>query len=187
MRSIRPPRRSLRAAFVALVGVAALLAAPVAPVTVGAAASVTPAAAAPVVLPASTAHGEGFQIRSVSDPSYCVEVDAGATDLRSVTMAQCNVGSQQRWTFSWLASGLNELIEIQGMCVDVSSRKPGDGLAVPVTFCKGTKAEHLSFLPGGQIEFAKGCLSIPRAGAGAAVFLEACDSTHTLQFWKLSQ
>jgi hypothetical protein len=58
---------------------------------------------------------------------------------------------------------------------------------VPVTFCKGTRPEHLTFLPNGQIQFAKGCLSIPRVGAGAAVFLEACDTTHTTQFWKLSQ
>lgn len=88
---------------------------------------------------------------------------------------------------SWLATGLNQMIETQGMCVDVSGRKPGDGLAVRVTFCKNARSERLTFTATGQIEFAKGCLSIPRAAAGAAVFLEACDIAHKTQFWKLSQ
>ncbi len=187
MRSIRPPRRGTRAAFLALVGAATLLAATVAPVTVGATATVTPAVAAPVVLPTTTAHGVGFQLHSALDTSFCAEVDGGAADLRSVTLEPCSAISAQRWTFSWLATGLNQLIETQGMCVDVSSRKRGDGLAVPVTFCDNTKAQKSTFTLTGQIEFAKGCLSFPRAAAGAAVFLEACDITNNRQFWKLSQ
>jgi Ricin-type beta-trefoil lectin domain len=185
MRSIRSPRPGLRAAAVALVGVAALLAATVAPATVGAAA--TPVAAAPVVLPTTTVHGESFQLHSALDPSFCAEIDPGATDLRSVTLEPCVAVLAQRWTFSWLATGLNQMIETQGMCVDVSGRKPGDGLAVRVTFCKNARSEKLTFTATGQIEFAKGCLSIPRAAAGAAVFLEACDITNNRQSWKLSQ
>ena len=187
MRSIRSPRRGLRAAAVALVGVAALLAATVAPATVGATGTAMPAAAAPIVLPTTTAHGEGFQLHSALDPGFCAEVDPGATDLRSVTLEPCVAVLAQRWTFSWLATGLNQMIETQGMCVDVNGRKPGDGLAVRVTFCKNARSEKLTFTATGQIEFAKGCLSIPRTAAGVAVFLEPCDMTNNRQFWKLSQ
>ncbi|MEI8334099.1 MAG: ricin-type beta-trefoil lectin domain protein [Chloroflexota bacterium] len=171
-------------------GLAAVFVLLVAPTMVGAAGPVTPDAAgaqAAVVLPASTAHGGGFQVQSMLDQSFCIEVAAGATDLRPVTLGQCSALGAQRWTFSWLASGLNQMIETQGMCVDVSSRKPGDGLAVPVTFCKDTRPEKLTFTMTGQIEFARGCLAVPRAGAGAAVFIEKCDDTKPNQHWKLSQ
>jgi hypothetical protein len=187
MRSIRSPRRGLRAAAVALVWVAALLAATVAPATVGATDTAALAAAAPIVLPTTTAHGGGFQLHSALDTSFCAEVDGGAADLRSVTLMQCTAITAQRWTFSWLATGLNQMIETQGMCVDVSGRRPGDGLAVRVTFCKDARSEKLTFTATGQIEFAKGCLSIPRTAAGVAVFLEACDITNNRQSWKLSQ
>ncbi len=190
MRLIRPPWRGPRAVFVTLVGVVALFVAAVAPVTVGAAATAQPAApvaAAPLALPTTTVHGGGFQLHSVMDPNFCAEVGGGAADLRSVTLEPCVAASAQRWTFSWLATGLNQMIETQGMCVDVSGRKPGDGVAVAVTYCKNTKAEKLTFSLTGQIEFAKGCLSFPRNAAGAAVFLEACDSMNNRQFWKLSQ
>jgi hypothetical protein len=187
MRSIRSPRRGPRAAVIALVGVAALLAVAVAPATVGATDIAALAAAAPAALPTTTVHGEGFQLHSAVDTSFCAEVDGGAADLRSVTLVPCLGIGVQRWTFSWLASGLNQMIETQGMCVDVSGRKPGDGLAVRVTFCKNARSEKLAFTATGQIEFAKGCLSIPRAAAGAAVFLEACDITNNRQSWKLSQ
>lgn len=99
MRSIRSPRRGLRAAAVALVGVAALLAATVAPATVGATDTAMPVAAGPVVLPTTTAHGAGFQLHSALDPSFCAEVDPGATDLRSVTLEPCVAVLAQRWTF----------------------------------------------------------------------------------------
>ena len=187
MRSNRPPRHGHRAAIVALVGVAALLGAAVAPATVGATDTAALAAAAPVVLPTTTAHGGGFQLHSASDQSFCAEVEGGATDLRSVTLSLCNPVQAQRWTFSWLATGLNQLIETQGMCVDVSGRKPGDGLAVQVTFCKNARSEKLTFTPIGQIEFAKGCLSIPAATVVAAVILQKCDITNPRQLWKLAQ
>jgi hypothetical protein len=171
-------------------GLAAAFVLLVSPTTVGAAGPEAPDAAgtqAAVVLPASTAHGGGFQLHSMLDQSFCIEVAAGATDLRPATLGQCSAIGVQRWTFSWLASGLNQLIETQGMCVDVSSRKPGDGLAVPVTYCRDTRPQKLTFTVTGQIQFAKGCLAVPRAGAGAAVFLEKCDDTIPNQHWKLAQ
>ena len=171
-------------------GLAAAFLLVLSPTTVGAADPATPdvaGAQAAVVLPASTAHGEGFQLHSMLDQSFCIEVAAGATDLRPVTLGQCSAIGAQRWTFSWLASGLNQLIETQGMCVDVSSRKPGDGLAVPVTYCTNARPQKLTYTPTGQIEFARGCLAVPRAGAGAAVFLEKCDDTIPNQHWKLAQ
>jgi hypothetical protein len=171
-------------------GLAAVFVLLVAPATAGAAGPVTPDAAgtqAAVVLPASTAHGGGFQLQSMLDQSFCIEVAAGATDLRPVTLGQCSTLGAQRWTLSWLASGLNQMIETQGMCVDVSSRKPGDGIAVPVTYCRDTRPQKLTFTVTGQIEFARGCLAVPRAGAGAAVYLEKCDDTIPNQRWKLAQ
>lgn len=41
----------------------------------------------------------------------------------------------------------------------------------------------LTYTSFGVLEFAKGCLSIPGAGANAAVGLVACDATKQTQLW----
>ncbi len=172
----------------ALAAMAALL---LSPAIVGAADTVVPGAAAAqaaaVTLPATTVHGSGFQVRNMSDSNFCIDVAGGGAEGRPVTLSTCNSNLSMRWTFAWESSLLNEMIDSQGMCVDVAGRKPGDGVAVAVVLCHGGRPQSLTFTPLGQIEFAKGCLAVPRTAAGAAVFVVPCDETQKTQTWKLAQ
>ena len=153
------------------------------------AASNTATAAVPLaaVTTPTTAHGTGFQVHSIIDTSFCIDVAAGATEGRQVTLSQCTAASSQRWGFTWNTDQTNLLVESQGMCMD--GRKPTAGVAASVGYCRFGDPWRYVFTPEGLIQNVKTgqCLTIPRAGSGAAVYFDFCDATRSAQLWKLSQ
>ncbi len=137
----------------------------------------------------STAHGEAFQIKSQVDTTFCIDVAAGGTQGRKLSLSACAPYATERWTFTKNSDGSNLLVESQGMCVDTAGRKPGDGVSLKVENCNFLKSQRLRFTSVGRIQ-ASGtatCLSIPRAAAGVAVFLETCSASNPRQRFKLGQ
>ncbi len=141
----------------------------------------------PPVTP-SNVHGAHFLVKNGLDPSFCMDVAAGAAEGRSVTLSPCNAGDSERWDFTWNADGMNAIVDNQGMCVDIRGRHAGDGVAVAVYKCHFGENEKFSVSATGHIREVKTgkCLSVPRAGAGAAVFLEDCDEAKKQQVWTLA-
>ena len=136
----------------------------------------------------STAHGEGLQIKSQVDPSFCIDVTAGATQGRALSLSACGGYATQRWTFTKNSDGSNLLVDTQGMCVDTAGRKAGDGVALKVRNCSFANSQRLQFTSAGhlQVSGTTKCVSIPRANAGAAVFLQTCNSSNPLELFKLA-
>ena len=152
------------------------------------AASSTASAVAPLAAVATptTIHGTGFQVHSVIDTSFCVDIEAGAAEGRRVTLSQCTAAASQRWGFTWNTDQTNTLVEAQGMCVD--GRHPQAGVAATVGYCRFADPWRYVFTAEGLIQNVKTgqCLTIPRAASGAAVYFDVCDATRTAQLWKLS-
>ena len=137
----------------------------------------------------STAHGEGFQIRSQLDPTFCIDVAAGATQGRPLSLSACLQGLQtQLWTFTNNSDGSNLLVDYMGMCVDTAGRKVGDGLALKVRKCSFVSSQRFQFTSVGRIQVTgtTKCLSIPRAAPAVAVFLETCNSSNPREVFKLA-
>ncbi len=137
----------------------------------------------------STAHGEYFQLKSQKDSTFCIDVDPQGTPGRSLFLSVCTAALSQRWTFTSNADGSNLLVNSQGFCVDAVGRTPGDGVALQVNHCNFAKSQRLHFTDAGNIQIGgtKNCLSYPRPGSGAAVFLQACGSLTALEEFKLAQ
>jgi hypothetical protein len=150
------------------------------------------AVAAAVVAPhttPSTAHGESFEVKPVVDVSFCINVPYGGTQGRPLTLSACGPAPTERWTFTKNSDGTNLFVDYQGMCVDAAGRKAGDGIALKVRSCSFVASQRSRFSSVGRIQISgtKMCLSIPRANSGAAVFLQTCDSSNSLQEFKLGQ
>jgi hypothetical protein len=142
---------------------------------------------AAVRLPDSTAHGANFVVKSLLDTNFCIEVASGSGEGRSLTMQQCSSVDTQRWMLTWGSNGLNEMVDTQGMCVDVKGRKVNDGIAVVVVQCHHNRAEAVTFTSSGLLDFKSGgCLSIGGAANDAMVSLATCDETKNGQLWKLT-
>jgi hypothetical protein len=139
--------------------------------------------------PPTTAHGTNFQVKNGLDNNFCMDVAAGSTEGRALTLSPCTAAASQRWGFTWNSNDTNSVIDSQGMCVDAKGRKTGDGVSVVANKCHHGEAQKFTFTSTGHIIDikTKSCLSVPRATGGAAVFLEACDDTKKQQNWKLAQ
>ena len=137
----------------------------------------------PQTLPPSTAHGANFLLKSQADSAFCIEVAAGNTVGRTITVQQCGTVDNQRFMLTDGANGLNELVDTIGMCLDTAGLVRGD--QVPIGLCDYTKSERLSYTGLGQLRFALGCLSITGAASGAPVTVEKCDSLKMTQRWSL--
>ena len=126
----------------------------------------------------SSEHGAGLEIQSHLDSNFCIRVGDGATVGRSVTLAQCTVADVMRWTFTWNSDNTNLIVETQGMCLDGHYLSSRVGLPMRVVKCTTSNALHFTVSPAGHIiDVANNkCLFVPRAGAGARVFLVTCDS-----------
>lgn len=175
----------------AVLGLAIVLMLALVPGSAGAATSAYQASAATqvaaVVLPPTSGHGSNFLIKSQADDGYCIEVGAGLDEGRLLTLQQCGTADTQRWTLTWGADDLNEMVEAQGMCVTVKGHKLNDGLPLAVVRCHQNRAEALTFTASGQLAFANGgCLSIPGAASGVAVSRTPCDESKKTQLWKLA-
>ena len=145
-----------------------------------AAGGAAPAAAVP---PPSTIHGVNFRIETQVDNNFCVEADSGTLPGRTLTLQQCGVADNQRFALTAEASGLNELLDSQGMCLDVSAQQRGDGVPVPVMLCNHTRAQVLSYTGTGLLQYGKGCLQVPGAAANAPITLAKCDVSKPNQRW----
>ncbi len=137
----------------------------------------------------STAHGSNFQIKSAVDFSFCIDVPAGATPGRKLTLTACSPANTERWAFTENSDGTNLLIDDQGFCVDSVGRKAGDGISLQVLKCSFVKSQRFRYNSIGQMQFFEttNCVSLPRANAAAALFLEKCDSSKKRQQFKLAQ
>ena len=143
----------------------------------------------PAPPPPTTAHGTNFQVKNGLDNSFCMDIAGGATEGRTLSLSQCTAAASQRWGFTWNANDTNSIVETQGMCVDVRGRHAGDGIAIAAYKCHHADNQKFTFTATGHIQELKSgkCLSVPRAAAGVAVFLEDCDETKKQQSWKLAQ
>jgi len=152
--------------------------------------SVVTAATGPAVDPAvtpTTNHGGAFLIQSQLDRNYCIQVDAGATPGRALSLQQCNSTlPTQRWTFTWNSDQSNLLVDDQGMCVQ--GRKPQVGVPMTVDYCRFGSVYKFVYTSEGLIEnvLTGQCLSIARAGSAAAVFFRPCDPTQKTDVWPIS-
>jgi hypothetical protein len=156
-------------------------------VTVVGSGAIAAASVAPHATP-TTAHGGGFLIRSGVNQNYCVDVVAGATQGRALSLSACSQNASQRWTFTENADGTNVIVDSLGMCVDAAGRKAGDGVALRVVRCSFVKAQRASYSSVGRIQVSgtKNCFSVPQAHAGAPVFLATCSSAAPLEQFRLS-
>jgi hypothetical protein len=142
------------------------------------------AAGAP--LPPSTAHGENFLFKSALDTNFCIDVAAGSTQGRSVILNQCTSVDTERWALTDNANGTNAIVDSEGMCVDSSGRKLGDGISLEVFDCSFHGHQRFSYTTDGLIQTKEGCLSVQGAVSGAAVSVVSCDSTKNHEVFKLA-
>lgn len=137
--------------------------------------------------PPSTAFGMNFLIKSQADQAFCIQVTAGNTEGRTITMAQCGTVDNQKWMLTHNNDESNLIVDSVGMCLDGRSRKGGDGLALPVQKCRFAESWRFAYLATGQIRDDKNnkCLGITGAATGAPVALVDCDATKPTQKWSL--
>ena len=137
----------------------------------------------------SAVHGESIQFSSQANPSFCIDVAAGATQGRPLLLWVCTQSASQRWVLTKNSDGSNLFVDSQGLCVDSAGRKAGDGIALKVVNCSFVKSQRFRATLAGQLQVSgtAKCISIPRAGAGIAVFLATCDGSSPLQRFKSSQ
>ena len=133
----------------------------------------------------STIHGVNFQIKSQLDQTFCVQVESGTTEGRTITLQQCAAGDLQRWAFTNNSDDTNIVADSQGMCLGSRGRKAGDGLALPVSKCKFTDIWRYAYTSQGTIKDIRSglCLQASTAAANAAVSLATCDPTIKNQLW----
>ena len=124
-----------------------------------------------------------FQVKANADTNFCIEAEGGTAEGRTLTMQQCGSADTQRWALADYVSGVNQMLDSQGMCLDVRGRKAADGVQLAVHLCRGDRAEMLTYTTLGLLEYATGCLQIPGAAGNAQVSLAVCDATKLNQQW----
>lgn len=134
-------------------------------------------------LPPTTIHGVNFQIKAQTNTNFCVQIESGTSEGRLMTLQSCGLADDQRWALTAGANGLNELIDSQGMCVDVKGHQLGSGL-LAAFLCTHSATEQLTYTSAGQLIFKSGeCLSVPGDAANTQVDIAACDLTKIGQQW----
>lgn len=144
---------------------------------------------ASVVVPPSTIHGSNFLFKSGLDNTYCIDVAAGSTEGRSVTVSPCAGSDTQKWMMTYNADGQNSMVEAGGMCVDMKGRHAGDGIAVAVNKCHHGGDQKWSYTASAHLKDVKSgkCLSTAKAATGSPVTIEDCDDTKPNQVWKTAR
>ncbi len=170
-------------ASVARIGFAGVVAVALFSVTAGAAEGQITTEAATAT--PSTIHGVNFQIKSQLDQTFCVQVEPGTTEGRTITLQQCVAADTERWAFTNNSDDTNIVADSQGMCLDSRGRKAGDGLALPVSKCKFTDIWRYAYTSQATIKDIRSglCLQVPQAAANAPVSLATCDPTIQNQLW----
>jgi hypothetical protein len=136
----------------------------------------------------STAHGEHFLFELAVDRTFCIDEAPGNAQGRAVTLSACGTADTERWALTENADGTNAFIDSQGMCLDTTGRKIGDGIALKVFDCRFNDHERFSYTALGlvQVKSTDACLRVPGAANGTAVSLAKCDSTSTGEVFKLA-
>ena len=136
----------------------------------------------------SVGHGENIFFKTPLDTNFCIDEASGAAQGRTVYMNECNAGVSQQWALTKNADGTNSMIDQQGMCLDATGRKAGDGFPLKVYNCSFGKLQRLRYTPAGLLQFSSTdlCLSIQTAGYDVAVSLSKCNSSSLHQQWKLA-
>ena len=148
------------------------------------------AATADAVTTPTTASGSNFLIKTLLDTNYCMAVQPGTAEGRTVTLAACDATSDfQRWGLTQNNDGTNLIIDTQGMCLDARLRTTNQGQTVPVQQCRFGDAWRFTYTVLGQLQEVKNgrCLAVAGAASNAAVVLAPCDETATGQRWKLAR
>jgi hypothetical protein len=149
-------------------------------------ASLGSAGAAGMPLPPSTAHGANFLFESVLDTNFCIDVAPGTTEGRAVTLSACLTADTERWALTENTDGTNAFIDSEGMCLDSTGHKLGDGNPLEVFDCGFRGHERFSYTVDGLIQAKVGCLSVQAAATGTAVSLAPCDNTSKHEMFKLA-
>ena len=141
---------------------------------------------APAALTPTTAHGANFLIESQLDTAFCIEVQPGTTEGRTLSLHQCGGADTQRWAMTDNADVTNLLVDSQGMCVDGHFR--GLDHALTVNSCQFGKVWRFAFTEAGSLVNERNgkCLSIPGAATNAIVSLATCDVSRLGQRWTLA-
>lgn len=137
-------------------------------------------------LPPTSIHGVSFQVRTLADTNFCIEADPGTSEGRPLTMQQCSAPDPtQHWALPWQTSGVNQVIDSQGMCLNVRGHRADDGLTFQVERCRANRAEFVTYTTTGLLQTARGCLAIPGAATTAVITLAICDPSKPTQRWLL--
>ena len=142
--------------------------------------------AAGTPLPPSTAHAENVLFKSALDNTFCIDVVPGSTQGRAVILSTCSTADTQRWALTDNVGGTNSIIDSEGMCVDSTGRKLGDGLSLEVFDCSFHAHQRFSYTADGLIQAKQGCLSVQGAVDGGAVSVVACDNSNNHEVFKLA-
>ena len=133
----------------------------------------------------SVIHGVNFQIKSEVDNLFCIQVESGTNEGRTITMQTCAAGDLQRWALSDNSDGTNLILDSQGMCLDGNFRRGEEGLARSVRTCGFENTSRFTYTSATLIRDEKNnmCLQESTAAANAAVSLADCDQTNVNQQW----
>ena len=133
----------------------------------------------------SLVHGVNFLIKSSIDNTFCMQVETGGTEGRSITLQTCGVADTQRWAFTDNDDDTNFMLDSQAMCVDGHFRKGEEGIARTVHKCGLDGASRFIYAASGLIRDVKNdmCLSVPGAANNANVSLALCDESKPGQLW----
>jgi len=135
----------------------------------------------------TTAHGEYFLFKSALDSTFCIDEQPGNTQGRTVILSTCTTADTQRWSLTENSDGTNFIVDSQGMCVDSTGRKLGDGFAVEAFDCNSHAHQRFTYTADGQLQARLGCLAVPLAADGAAVSIASCNSASNSQVFKLAR
>jgi len=121
------------------------------------------ATAGTAALAPSTAFGENILFKSGVDSTFCIDEQSGSTQGRTVILSTCTTADTQRWALTHNANGTNSIVDSEGMCVDSTGRKAGDGVALEVFDCNLHTHQQVSYTATGLIQTKGGCFSVPGA------------------------
>jgi Ricin-type beta-trefoil lectin domain len=163
-----------------LVGITAAAAMATVGLGIGVALGVSPS------VTASAINGVNFEIHSQIDSNFCIEVQNGTIEGRTLSLQTCGGADTQRWVLTKDADSSNLLVDSQGMCVNGRSR--GLGLPLTVGSCQFGAVWRFAVTDAGLIVNERNgkCLSVPGAASNAVISLATCDGSRMGQLWGLT-
>ena len=130
-------------------------------------------------------HGTNFLIKSQIDSNFCIEVENGTGEGRTITLQTCGGADTQRWALPLNSDDTNLIVDSEGLCLDGRFSKGDEGLPLAVAKCGPAKTWRFIVTSAGQIMTARRnlCFSVPGAASNAVVSLAPCDVTRPGQLW----